>query len=133
MADEKMTRYQVMDAVRRGDWDALDTEAARTCADKYCKSSEKQAAKPKEKTQRQLENARIWKELLPIIIEYGKPFTATWAGEKMSNAKYGLLGAQRMSKGVLPEGEKANVIKRVRTAKNTWFLLVEWDETMIQE
>jgi len=133
MAEEKMTRYQVMDAVRKGDWGSLNTEAARTCADKYCKSSEKQAAKPKEKTAARRQNEQIMRELLPIIQEYGKPFTATWAGNKMSNAKYGLIGAQKMSKGALAVGEEWQQIKRVRTGTKTWFLLTEWDESRIEE
>ena len=132
MAD-KMTRYQVMKAVMEQDFDKLITEEAIECARKYIASADKQAAKPKEKTVARRQNEAIMRELLPIIHEFGKAFTATWAADKMSNDRYGLLTAQKMSKGALAVGEEWQQIKRVRTGTKTWFLLTEWDESKIEE
>lgn len=124
MAD-KLTRLDVMIAVRDGDFDTLATDAAKDVATRYIASVEKQKSKPKEKTLARKQNERIMNDLLPLIEAHGKPVTATWACEQMSGIRDGIISSQKMTR-ILQIGIEWGKIKRVKDNNEILFLLEHW-------
>ena len=119
MADNKMTRKDVLAAILCEDWDTLKTDEARTVAEKMLNSIKKAADKPKTgKTSARIQNEAYARELVGKMPS--EPFTAKWISE---NVRF--VGSPQRAVHVARIAEEWGALTTVSVKNRTYYVANE--------